>query len=177
MAFKESILLETEKGNRNTFAVANCILDYTKNVTNLKLQKLVFLAYGLHLSLYSERLYESPIEAWKLGPVVKDIYDEFKNHGRDEITTRATVLLDDNEFLIPSIADDYAKEKMSVIATCLYYGDKSAPELVDITHQMESWKKAFFSPSGEEKKLIKDEDIFSDFNKIKSEIIDFVNKC
>lgn len=174
--FKDSILLETEKDFRNTFAVANCILDYTKNVTNLKLQKLVFLAYGLHLSLYSERLYESPIEAWKLGPVVKDIYNEFKNHGRGEITTRATVLLDDNEFLIPSIADDYVKEKMSAIATCLYYGNMSAPELVDITHEMQSWKNAFHFSRSEEKKIIKDLDIFNDFNNIKSDIVDFVNK-
>lgn len=175
--FKDSILIETEKGNRSTFAVTNCILDYTKNVTNLKLQKLVFLAYGLHLSLYRERLFESRIEAWKLGPVVKDIYNEFKNHRRDEITTRATVLLDDNEFLIPSIADDYSKEKMSVIATCLYYGDKSAPELVDITHELQSWKNAFYSSSNEEIKLINDYDIFIDFNKIQADIVDFVNKC
>jgi uncharacterized phage-associated protein len=173
--FKSSILLETEdKDKKSVFAVANCILDYTKCVTNLKLQKLIFLTYGLHLSLYEERLYNSSIEAWKLGPVVRDIYNEFKNHGRDEITTRATILIDDNEFLVPSIAEEYKKEKLSVIAVCLYYENYSAPDLVNITHRMRSWEKAY--NSAEQEKIIRDEDIFDDFNKIKSGIVDFINK-
>lgn len=184
MEFKESLLIETEGGNKNTFAVANCILDYEKTgITNLKLQKLIFLAYGIHLALYKEKLYSSQIQAWKLGPVVKDIYDEFKNHGRNEITTRANVLTGDNDFEPPSIPDEYQKEKMSVIATCLYYGNKSASELVNITHQMNCWKKAYekspvdsdFIIKGAIPSLISDDDIFEDFSKIKSKIVEFVN--
>jgi uncharacterized phage-associated protein len=174
MKFNQSILLDTESGKNSTFAVVNCILDYTKSVTNLKLQKLAFLAYGLHLAIYQERIFSSSIEAWKLGPVIKDIYDEFKNHGREQITTRATQLVGDNEFLVPTIPNEYKKDKMSVIATCLYYGNRhSAPELVDLTHNMNCWKKAF--NSSVDPKIINDEDIFDDFNKIKSDVIGFVN--
>ena len=183
MTFKESLLIETEKGKNSTFAVANCILDYAGNITNLKLQKLIFLAYGLHLSLYQEKLYSSAIEAWKLGPVVKDIYDEFKNHGREEITTRANILTGDNDFYPPSIPSDYEKEKMSIIATCLYYGKKSASDLVEITHKMDCWKSAYdkskvesdFVIQGGNASIIRDEDIAEDFSKIKSKIVEFVN--
>lgn len=184
MFFKESLLFEAEAGKKSTFAVANCILDDTENVTNLKLQKLIFLAYGLHLALYKERLYSSPIEAWKLGPVVRDMCDEFKNHGRSDITTRASFLESDNDFLVPTISDEYTKEKMSVIATCLYYGKEPASRLVDITHDMSSWKKAYdnkkvpadFIRLNEKAEILSDQNIYEDFCKIQPTIVEFVNK-
>jgi uncharacterized phage-associated protein len=185
MIFKESFLIETQSDNKNTFAVANYILELEKKgITNLKLQKLIFLAYGIHLSLYQEKLYSSQIQAWKLGPVVKDIYNEFKTHGRAEITTRANILISDNEFYSPTIPNDYEKEKMSVIAACLFYGKKSAYELVDITHEMNCWKIAYektkltldrSSKADDNASPILDDDIYEDFNKIKSEIVEFVN--
>jgi uncharacterized phage-associated protein len=41
--------------------------------SNLKLQKLLYYAQGLHLALYNEPLSKGRIEAWKHGPVVPSV--------------------------------------------------------------------------------------------------------
>lgn len=175
--FKSSILLETEGSLNSTYAVANCILDYCGEITSLKLQKLIFFSYGIHLSIYQERLFGCDLLAWNLGPVVREIYDEFKDHGRNEITTRATnSTQEENEydFFVPNIPSEFKKDKLSVIAACLYYGNRyDSPQLENITHGMKSWKNAFNVID----KKMKDEEILNDFNILKSEIIKFVNAC
>ena len=73
--------------------ISNYILDCleTSNITasNLKLQKLLYFAYGICLQSYGMKLFENQIEAWMRGPVVESVYKEFKNHKYNSITTRA----------------------------------------------------------------------------------------
>lgn len=39
-------------------------------ITELKLQKLMYIAQGIHLALYDSPLFKEEIEAWQDGPVV-----------------------------------------------------------------------------------------------------------
>lgn len=173
---KESLYLTTFGSIKSTLASANCILTYTKDVCNLKMQKLLFLSYGLHLSLYNQKLYGCSNLAWKLGPVVKEVYDEFKTYGSGIIKTNAALQIDPGnelETYCPEIPMEFENEKMSIIAVCKYFGDnKSAAELVNITHSMNSWKKAYETTSKE----ILDHEILEDFKIVSPKIVAYVNK-
>lgn len=57
------------------YALADLIVDYQKNVTNLKLQKLAYFCYGVALARDIKLLnISNPFEAWPYGPVNSDLY-------------------------------------------------------------------------------------------------------
>lgn len=51
----------------------------------IKLMNLIYIAQGIGLAV-DNPLFSEPIEAWKYGPVVGDIYREFKYAGMESIT-------------------------------------------------------------------------------------------
>ena len=75
-------------------AIANAFLDIAarerKSLTPLKLQKLVYFAHGWYLGLFGEPLIDEQVEAWRYGPVIRSVYDEFKTFGNSPITRHAT---------------------------------------------------------------------------------------
>jgi uncharacterized phage-associated protein len=54
-------------------------------VTQMKLQKMVYFAQGLHLALHQEILCNEPFFAWKFGPVIPSIYQLYKKWGSSAI--------------------------------------------------------------------------------------------
>jgi uncharacterized phage-associated protein len=54
-------------------------------ISNLKLQKLLYYAQGLHLAKTGKPLFAERICAWTHGPVVPDVYHEYKGFGGDAI--------------------------------------------------------------------------------------------
>lgn len=56
-------------------------------MTNLRLQKLLYFAQGYHLARYGTPLFAAPIQAWKLGPVVPEVYNQYKAFGGQGIVT------------------------------------------------------------------------------------------
>lgn len=60
-----------------------------KEISNLKLQKLLFIANGIHLvtSVNNEPLINEFIEVWPYGPVISNVYHSFKNYGNSSITS------------------------------------------------------------------------------------------
>ncbi|MCY9289773.1 DUF4065 domain-containing protein [Bacillus haynesii] len=57
----------------------------SENITNLKLQKILYYAQGLYLKNHRLPLFNERIEAWAHGPVVPDVYREFKKYKYNEI--------------------------------------------------------------------------------------------
>jgi uncharacterized phage-associated protein len=55
-------------------------------ISNMSLQKLLFIANGAYLAKTGNPLINEPIEVWPYGPVVREIYHEFKNYGSSDIT-------------------------------------------------------------------------------------------
>jgi uncharacterized phage-associated protein len=74
-------------------AVANFLLDLTErrslSLTQLALYKIIYFAHGWHLSSLETPLISQDFEAWKHGPVVKVLHDEFGRFGSRPITARA----------------------------------------------------------------------------------------
>ena len=50
-------------------------------LTIMDLLKLVYIAHGWSLALYDKPLFHNRIEAWPYGPVVPDIYHDFRPQG------------------------------------------------------------------------------------------------
>lgn len=63
--------------------------DEGRELDQLKLMKLVYIAYGWVLALTGQKLFDEDIQAWQHGPVIRSLYDEFKHFGRRPITDRA----------------------------------------------------------------------------------------
>lgn len=66
--------------------VTNDDYEVYEGITHLKLQKLLYYAQGVFLAITGKRLFKEPIEAWQHGPVVAEVYDEYKKFGRNNIS-------------------------------------------------------------------------------------------
>lgn len=64
----------------NVYSIANFIIGTSKEVTNLKLQKMLYYLQMFTIGKYGKPLFYENIEAWTYGPVVPDAYYKFKKH-------------------------------------------------------------------------------------------------
>lgn len=78
-----------------------------KPVTPMKLQKLIYLAHGLHLARHDRPLIRETVQAWSYGPVIPDIYGRFKKWGNNPITTPIPTYTEpDGESALDPLAQD-----------------------------------------------------------------------
>ncbi len=103
--------------------------EYGDNITNLKLQKLVYYAQGFRLAMTGEPLFEDEIVAWAHGPVVLSLYDEFKHHGANAIPRPDAI--DDSKY------DEDVRKLLDEVAEV--YGQFSASKLRAMTHEEPPW--------------------------------------
>lgn len=108
------------------------------DITNKKLQKLVYYAYSWHLVFNNEsvndlsiKLFENKFEAWVHGAVVPELYNKYKKFG-------SSVLPSYNDIL-PSFSDDEIDILNQVIEI---YGGYNGNELESINHQESPWINA-----------------------------------
>jgi uncharacterized phage-associated protein len=129
-------------------AVANYFLELArkdgKDLDPMKIQKLVYFAHGWCLALKDAPLITERIEAWRYGPVVRELYGAFRDAGSGPITHAAfEVQFRDLKmtFHAPSIDDQeddgqvdkqFARELMDEIWKV--YGGFSAIQLSNLTH-------------------------------------------
>ena len=94
-------------------------------ITPLKLQKLLYYIQGLSLKIFGKVAYENKIYAWAYGPVIEDVYNNYK--GRATITTPV------NKFKI----SEGLEKIISIVIDS--YGQIEAEKLIDLTHDEEPW--------------------------------------
>ena len=100
------------------------------NLSNLKLQKLVYYAQGFHLAMHGTPLFHDPIEAWAHGPAVPTLYRRFEGHGSGALPRADRG--DYSDFDGPT--RDLLDEVLQV------YGQFSAWKLRDMTHEEPPWR-------------------------------------
>lgn len=98
-------------------------------LTNLKLQKLLYYAQGTAIKYTGKPLFAENLIAWKLGPVVGEVYDKYKQYGRNPIDETYDIPKFDNNDIEVILQDVYDE-----------YGQYSASKLVDMTHEESPWK-------------------------------------
>lgn len=104
------------------------------NVSNLKLQKLLFLCHAFYLIETGRPLIRGNFEAWQYGPVHREAYDAFKQFSSRPITEQA-------EKFNPvtgartGLALPTDRTVLDVVHKVVeFYGQKSPGELVKLTH-------------------------------------------
>lgn len=108
-------------------------------VSNLKLQKLVYYAQGFSLAILDVPLFDEDIEAWMHGPVVPDLYREYKEFGSGAIPTE-NLDLDRSMFSV--------EQKDVLDQVYEQYGQFSAWKLREMTHKEAPWKNNYDPYSG-----------------------------
>jgi uncharacterized phage-associated protein len=107
--------------------------EYGDIISNLKLQKLLYYVQGFHLAMFNEPLFGEDIVAWNYGPVVAEVYHEYKVFASGAIPQ-------------PKVEDIKAydtlkKEQFDLICE-IYdaYGQYSALRLMNATHEELPWR-------------------------------------
>lgn len=100
-------------------------------ISNLKLQKLVYYAQGLHLAMLGTPLFKADIEAWEHGPVVPSLYHTYKHYESGPIPPPAD--LDIKQY------DKKTREYLDEIYDV--FNQFSALKLRELTHSEDPWKK------------------------------------
>lgn len=123
-----------------------------------KLQKLLYYAYSWTLTLQNEdmknienRLFDKKFEAWVHGPVISDVYHDYKEYGYNNIPKEETNIIfsDEIENVLNQVWD--------------VYGQYTGNELESMTHQETPWLKSRegLSPIEPSRNEISDEAIFN----------------
>ena len=99
-----------------------------KEISNLKLQKLLYYAQAWHLALYGAALFDDEIEAWVHGPVVPAVFREYKKYAWRPITENVT-------------ASTSADVKYHLTEVVSVYGKFDAISLERMTHREGPWKE------------------------------------
>jgi uncharacterized phage-associated protein len=112
---------------------ANFFIDYFRNsdnndLTNLKLQKLIYYSQGLHLAKTGEPLFNDDIKAWDDGPVVQEIYWNVKDIYEPKVPVEKMLCHYDND----KFDED---EYNSLLDTILNFGKYGAWDLANMSHE------------------------------------------
>lgn len=121
--------------------------EFPKDLTNLKMQKLLYYCFGIHRLNFEEDLFNEAILAWRLGPVVKEVYDKYKVFGYSD-------LKDPFPFFDYNLTDN---EIDTITEVWNFFKDVPANMLVDMTHSETPWIDAWNNQQSEiDKKIIED---------------------
>ncbi|CAM8505744.1 TPA: Panacea domain-containing protein [Morganella morganii] len=112
------------------YFLSRCDDESGDTISNMKLQKLVYYAQGFSLALLGHPLFENKIEAWMHGPVVPDLYHQYKSHGNCALPAPESV--DESKFSEDEL--DLLNEVWDV------FGQFSAWKLRNMTHEESPWK-------------------------------------
>lgn len=120
----------------NVLDIAKYVIYYCTRkgylITNLKLQKMLYFIQAAFLVYKGFSCFEEEIEAWDFGPVVPEVYREYKVFGNSNI------FLFDRK--IPDISEEDREMINDMVDQCSEY---SAAALVRITHDQAPWKHAY----------------------------------
>ena len=116
---------------------------YSMGLSPMKIIKLVYIAHGWMLAVYSKPLINDRIEAWKYGPVIPKLYHVVKTYRDQPIEPHAIKMNIDNEF--------NENEKALMDKVLEVYKQYSGIELSDITHSAGSpWDTTYNNLMGKE---------------------------
>lgn len=119
--------------------ISNYLISLTQNnpeenLTNMKLQKILYYLQGYHFAIFNEELFEEEIEAWKYGPVVSQVYNSYKIYGNNSIP------VPENKDSFDSLTD---LKKNFIIKVYGYFRQFDPIKLMELTHGESPWLDAF----------------------------------
>ena len=129
----------------NVFQVSNYFISKSipgsrENITNLKLQKLLYFAQGAYLAKHGihDPLFNEEIKAWAHGPVVPIVYQKYSDYKFMEIDKRGT---EDILIEIRQAEEQNTKRYLETLDEVWEkYKNYNGKELEKITHDEGPWK-------------------------------------
>lgn len=112
-----------------------------KQLTNMQLQKLVFIAQGYFLAIHGIPLHFHNTHAWQWGPVIPKLYKSLQKYGSDFVTETLETI---------DKIEPETKEADIIKAVLDNYGHYSGGQLSALTHRpntpwSKTWEKDKFS--------------------------------
>jgi uncharacterized phage-associated protein len=119
--------------------VANEFLRQAKardtTLTNMELQKLVYIAHGYSLALLGRPLIKQHVEAWRYGPVIPDLYHALRQYGSGNVKDLINLLPGEK------LSETDSKLVESVLGA---YGRFSGAQLSTMTHREGTpWREVY----------------------------------
>lgn len=135
----------------NVLEICSYIINYSNekeyDISNLKLQKLLYFIQVYFLIKNDEPCFEEKIEAWDFGPVVPIAYNQYKQYGSMNIPP-VTMYIDrfgNNPYQIKRIEYDniyISKNDRKMINNVIdKLADYTATDLVAITQNQAPWRE------------------------------------
>lgn len=120
--------------------IANFILDYASSnqlrVTNMSINKIVYFLHAEYLIAKGEPLISAKIEAWEHGPVIREVYNSFKEYGSNEIKSKA-VKIDHHLGKKVVVSSELPYEvSLFLIKIMPAYASQSASQLRNLSHEL-----------------------------------------
>lgn len=119
-------------------AIANFILDYCDQneteLTNLKLQKLVYFCHAWHLVSFGEPLIKHTFEAWEFGPVLPYLYRTLSEYKDGPISGRLKKFDPHSGRQVEITYELEAKTRSFLKKIVNLYSNYSAGQLVELSH-------------------------------------------
>ena len=134
LEFEEASVLDTAQNIINIYnsKVDDLVNNYgiiPEYITNLKLQKLLYYVQAICLKIFDKKAFPEKILAWSYGPVVNEVYQQYKHNHSGEINSESSV---------KKISSGLYKI-IDEVVNC--YGSIEANKLIDFTHEEEPWIK------------------------------------
>ena len=101
-----------------------------EGISPLKMQKLLYYAQGIHLALHDTPLFKEDIYAWPHGPVVIEVYNEYKHCGSNPIALN----IDKNDARIIDALENDKNAHESLELTYDNFAIYTAWQLRNMTH-------------------------------------------
>ena len=116
--------------------------DACDDLTNMKINKLLYYAQGYHFRQFGAPLFEDDIEAWERGPVIASVYEKYKRFGNQPVEGW-------NEDELSEISEATSDMFVNLVRE---YGKMSADELSDMTHEAGApWSQVYTGPDSHDK--------------------------
>jgi uncharacterized phage-associated protein len=118
-----------------------------RTLTNMQLQKLVYIAHGYALAILHLPLIKQNVEAWRYGPVVADLYHALREYGAGKVTKPINIL--------PN--EELSETSLALLSEVVRaYGRFTGPQLSTMTHREGTPWKEVYDPNGWGNSIISD---------------------
>jgi len=104
-------------------------------LTNMQLQKLVYIAHGYSLAILDKPLIRQRVEAWRYGPVIEVLYHAFRQYGSSVVKRPVNIIPEEelsetDHALVSSVESAYSQF--------------SGPQLSTMTHREGTpWREVY----------------------------------
>ncbi|WP_072684032.1 Panacea domain-containing protein [Holdemania sp. Marseille-P2844] len=139
-----------DKSKAEVKDVARYIINYCNDsnipVSNLKLQKLLYFVQGVSFAAFGEACFTSEFEAWSFGPVMPEVYHEFKVFGSNSIPKVETYYdFTDPHDIVKTFDESVldSNTKLLVELVVKMFKNYSSTKLVSMTHAQAPWADVY----------------------------------